>query len=535
MAGPRRLRGPRGRRHRTSASSCCRCSRARSRRSGDRFGWSVSHVLVGLGTPDVAGYRGQRAPRPVTFLCGVFGALAVLAAACVLLRPRSFRRHLQPDDEQRLRVLLDRYGDQDSLGYFATRRDKSAIFSDSRQGGGDLPRRLGRQSRERRPDRRAGGLAGGDPGLARRGALSRLGAGRDGRQRGGRQGVRRRRPRRHRARRRGDHRRARLLDRGTLDARRTAGRDPRRALRATPSASGGTASCPPDEMRDVIRRADAWRDTETERGFSMALSRLGDPADGECVLVEAMDADGQLRALLSFVPWGMNGLSLDLMRRDRSSENGVTEFMVTSLIERARTFGVERISLNFAMFRAAFEQGERIGRGPVLRLWRGFLLLRLEVVAARVALPREREVPADVVARASCATPPRATSAARCRVRRGRGLHSNAEPARAAAAAATRGQPCRRRRRLLPAVPQPRAAWRAARLPRSARRPARRGACRRCRSRRGFVMTRYDRLVAEGIDPYPVGHERTATAGRGARALRGAATRRAAPGSPRSR
>ena len=41
----------------------------------------------------------------------------------------------------------------------------------------------------------------------------------------------------------------------------------------------------------MIKRADAWRDTETERGFSMALGRLGDSADGNCLLVEAVVRD----------------------------------------------------------------------------------------------------------------------------------------------------------------------------------------------------------------------------------------------------
>ena len=36
---------------------------------------------------------------------------------------------LSDDDEERLRDLLDRYGDRDSLGYFALRRDKSVVFS----------------------------------------------------------------------------------------------------------------------------------------------------------------------------------------------------------------------------------------------------------------------------------------------------------------------------------------------------------------------------------------------------------------------
>ena len=77
-----------------------------------------------------------------------------------------------------------------------------------------------------------------------------------------------------------------------------------------------------------------WRDTETERGFSMALGRLGDPADGRCVLVEAHDGDGRVRALLSFGPWGADGLSLDLMRRDRAADNGLMEFMVAALMRR---------------------------------------------------------------------------------------------------------------------------------------------------------------------------------------------------------
>jgi len=32
------------------------------------------------------------------------------------------------------------------------------------------------------------------------------------------------------------------------------------------------------------------------------------------------------------------------------------------------------VSLNFAVFRSVFARGERLGAGPVLRLWRGVLL-----------------------------------------------------------------------------------------------------------------------------------------------------------------
>ena len=79
-------------------------------------------------------------------------------------------------------------------------------------------------------------------------------------------------------------------------------------------------------------------------------------------------ANGELKGLLSFVPWGRRGLSLDLMRRDRAAENGLTEFMVAGLVDACRDLGIVRISLNFAMFRGIFSAAERVGAGPVMRL-----------------------------------------------------------------------------------------------------------------------------------------------------------------------
>jgi lysyl-tRNA synthetase class 2 len=134
------------------------------------------------------------------------------------------------------------------------------------------------------------------------------------------------------------------------------------------------ADIPEAEMATLLDRADRWRDGQTERGFSMALGRLGDPDDGQCVMLECRDGEGGLRALLSFVPWGAQGLSLDLMRRDRDSDNGLLEFMVIELIGQSEAVGVKRVSLNFAMFRAVFERGGRLGAGPVLRLWRSVLI-----------------------------------------------------------------------------------------------------------------------------------------------------------------
>jgi lysyl-tRNA synthetase class 2 len=134
-----------------------------------------------------------------------------------------------------------------------------------------------------------------------------------------------------------------------------------------------TGEIPASEDHSLRRQAEAWRGSETERGFSMALGRLGDPRDADCVAVLATQ-DGVLRAFLHFVPWGNDGLSLDLMRRDRAADNGVNELLIVRAIEAAPSLGVRRLSLNFAVFRSTFERGERLGAGPLLRGWRGVLV-----------------------------------------------------------------------------------------------------------------------------------------------------------------
>src|SRR5512133_1459175 len=63
------------------------------------------------------------------------------------------------------------------------------------------------------------------------------------------------------------------------------------------------------------------------------------------------------------------------MRRDRNAENGTVEAMVTGLLAECGRLGVDRLSLNFAVFRSVFARGERLGAGPVLRLWRRVLLV----------------------------------------------------------------------------------------------------------------------------------------------------------------
>ncbi len=94
-----------------------------------------------------------------------------------------------------------------------------------------------------------------------------------------------------------------------------------------------------------------WRDGAPERGFTMAMDSLRGVHQAESVVVAARDAEGVIRGFLHFVPtYGRPAMSLSFMRRDRSTPNGLMEFLVVRAIELLRERGVAEISLNFAAF-----------------------------------------------------------------------------------------------------------------------------------------------------------------------------------------
>ena len=72
-------------------------------------------------------------------MSGILGSITVLVAAYYLFRPNRKKVMLTAQDEVAVRALLREHGEEDSLGYFATRRDKAAIFA-LRQGGHHLSR-----------------------------------------------------------------------------------------------------------------------------------------------------------------------------------------------------------------------------------------------------------------------------------------------------------------------------------------------------------------------------------------------------------
>ena len=309
----------------------------------------------------------------VNALLGLFGALALLAAVVTLFRSQRSTNALTAADESALRGLLEYSDVEDSLGYFATRRDKAVVFAPSGKAAITYRVEVGVC------------LASGDPIGPKEAwphaieawlqladhygwAPAVMGASELGATAYNRAGLTV----------------LQLGDEAILQTRQfnlsgsemKSVRQPVNRLRKL----GFTVrmrrhrDVPADEMAEVIRRADAWRGTETERGFSMALDRLGDSLDGDCLLVESLDADGRVWGMLSFVPWGRAGVSLDLMRRDPQGPNGVVELMVSDLAVNSDQVGITKISLNFAVFRSVFEEGGRNGAGPILRMWRAVLL-----------------------------------------------------------------------------------------------------------------------------------------------------------------
>jgi lysyl-tRNA synthetase class 2 len=67
-------------------------------------------------------------------------------------------------------------------------------------------------------------------------------------------------------------------------------------------------------------------------------------------------------------------MSLDLMVRDREAEPGLNELLIVKAMQAAEGLGIVRASLNFAVFRAALERGEKLGAGPITRMWRSTLV-----------------------------------------------------------------------------------------------------------------------------------------------------------------
>jgi lysyl-tRNA synthetase class 2 len=334
--------------------------------------WAEEAALGLLGIPGPLHFVYPLGGEAVSLTTGAFGLLAIIVAVVLLLRPGAPLPERTEQDDRTLRELLHRYGSNDSLGYFALRADKALIWSPA--GHSVIAYRVVNGV----------SLAAGDP----IGAESQwpaaiaawlaectahgwtpavLGCGNAGGKAYRRHGL--------------DV--VELGDEAVLDVPgfTLEGRSMRGVRQAVNRIQRAGYTCVvarqrdlgPAQLAEAVHAAEAFRDGAVERGFSMALSRLGDPRDEDCLFVLCRDAGGKIRGLLQFVPWGPDGLSLDLMRGDRTAGNGLTEFMVVSAVEAAAGLGVRRVSLNFAVLRSVFARAEELGAGPALRLWHRLL------------------------------------------------------------------------------------------------------------------------------------------------------------------
>ena len=117
------------------------------------------------------------------------------------------------------------------------------------------------------------------------------------------------------------------------------------------------------ELRGLAKK---WRYGTPERGFSMSMDRFGEDIDGETIITIATLGD-EIKGLLYFVPWSHDGISLDRMQRERGTDPGVNELLIVQTVEWARENKIESISLNFAAFRSLFERADKISAGPITR------------------------------------------------------------------------------------------------------------------------------------------------------------------------
>jgi lysyl-tRNA synthetase class 2 len=336
----------------------------------------LQHVALGLiGIDGPVNFKHGSTDDLVAALLGGLGLMTALITAYLVLRPAEPIARQSAEDDERLRDLIAKQGRRDSLAYFATHRDKSVIWSPSGKAAityrvvsgvmlasgdpiGDPEAWPGAiKVYVEEADRHAWAVAvvgcsemGGEV-WCREADLDALELGDEA---------------------------ICYSDKFSLE-----GRAMRNVRQMVNRVERQGYECQVRRLKDIPRSEvdliktgiEAWRGSSERGSFSMALGpdRFGDPADGECVVATATK-DREVRALINFVPWGPDGMSLDLMVRDREAEPGLNELLIVKAMLAAKGLGITRASLNFAVFRSALERGEKLGAGPITRMWRSILV-----------------------------------------------------------------------------------------------------------------------------------------------------------------
>jgi lysylphosphatidylglycerol synthetase-like protein (DUF2156 family) len=309
---------------------------------------------------DLRGFRDDRVEDFLAALSLVLG----FRALHLWLRPISQRVRQSAEERRLVRRLVRSYGD-DSLAFFSLRRDKSYFFSPTRTSfvaykvvGGcalvsgdpvgdkaELPQLLAEFQRvcrtrgwrlallsvssELLPVVRALGLRAikiGDEAVVRPDSFS-------------------------------------LEGRAIRKVRQSVTRLEREGYRFRVVAAGDVDTALREELERVSA---AWRGSNVERGFSMAMDDQFREPETFFAIAERGDSVG---GFLHVVPSG-RGFSLGAMRRRRDTPNGLMEYLIVELLGWAREHKADEISLNFCVFADLIVETPR---NRLVALARGFL------------------------------------------------------------------------------------------------------------------------------------------------------------------
>ena len=301
---------------------------------------AVVAVVVGIDL------RGVDLPDRASDVLTAFGLLTGFAALFLWLRPTAYKVRQTVGERRIARALVDAYG-QDSLSFFALRRDKSYFFSPTRRSFlayrvvagaalvsadpvGDEEEFDSLLAEFRRVTRAHGWR------------LAVLGASEQHLERYRRLGLR--------AIAIGEEAVLRPSE-FSLEGRPI--RKVRQSVSRLTKAGYTLRVVPADEADETLRAeldavSEAWLGNQPERGFTMSIDDLYVPGT---VFAIATCENGNVGGFLHLAPTlAGGGWSLSTMRRAPETPNGLTEFLIVETLAWAKEHEVTEVSLNFCVF-----------------------------------------------------------------------------------------------------------------------------------------------------------------------------------------
>ena len=331
---------------------------------------TVIEGMVGVSGP--IEFASERISDTVGVALAAFGIFTLIFPLWLFVRPIKPEPKMTEEELQLVKTLVMRDEDQDSLGYFATRQDKSVIWSDNKKAGIAYRVQNGVM------------LASGDPFgeyslwgetiekfLAYASLHAWTPAVMGASDRGGEVWVE---SANMLAVDIGDEAIINVADftlegRPMGNVRHMVNRVSKAGYSTYSSRFGDLTPQVQEQLRGLTKK---WRYGVAERGFSMAMDRFGGALDSDSLVTVAQLA-GEIKGILYFVPWGKTKISLDRMQRENGVDSGLNELMIAQTVAYARENGITHISLNFAAFRSLFERADKISAGPITRTTRNLI------------------------------------------------------------------------------------------------------------------------------------------------------------------